>query len=347
MVEILDGPIVGAGARPDSSRWRVIVGTDVESGKPVSLPAAGINLLVSGPSGSGKSYVAGLLIEQLAGLGYSVLVIDPEGDHELLGRLAGVAAIGGRGTFPTTSQAVELMLSGPNALVLDLSQRSASDRAYALHHLPDLAEACRAAAGRPHWIVIDEAHGARRGQHHGEPPQQPAIRTPARHLPPRAPPAGHLLPDRWRDPQPRRPRRRRRRVALSGERATATASARPTIDRARTPLAQVLDGHPPIGPGLLLSQRRKPADRCRCSQPRRVHRRACSLRARRGPPPRDRGRVLSLGPGCVPQRRARLRGRSHRRTVPTVRSAWRGGRSRRLGQGAHRIRSRRRHWSDR
>ena len=124
VVEILDGPIVGAGARPDSSRWRVIVGTDVESGEPVSLPAAGINLLVSGPSGSGKSYVAGLLIEQLAGLGYSVLVIDPEGDHELLGRLAGVTAIGGRGTFPTTSQAIELMLSGPNALVLDLSQRS-------------------------------------------------------------------------------------------------------------------------------------------------------------------------------------------------------------------------------
>ena len=187
---------------------------------------------------------------------------------------------------------------------------------------------------RPAALDRDRRSSRRaRGQHHGEPPQQPAIRTSARHLPPRASPAGHLLPDRWRDPQPRRPRRRRRRVALSGERAAATASARPTIDRARTPLAQVLDGHPPIGAGLLLSQRRKPADGCRCSQPRRVHRRACSLRARRGPPPRHRGRVLSLGPGRVPQRRARLRGRSHRRTVPTVRSAWRGGRSRTTWSG--------------
>jgi hydroxymethylpyrimidine pyrophosphatase-like HAD family hydrolase len=160
VAEILDGPIVRAGTRPHRSRWRVTLGTDVDTGEPVTLPAAGINLLISGPSGSGKSFAAGLLIEQLAALEYSVLVIDPEGDHALLGRLAGVTTIGGSGGFPTTSQAIELMLSGPSALVLDLSQRSASDRAYALHHLPDLAEACRAAAGRPHWIVIDEAHGA-------------------------------------------------------------------------------------------------------------------------------------------------------------------------------------------
>ena len=36
---------------------------------------------VTGTPQRGKSYVAGLIAERLIGLGYCVVVIDPEGDH--------------------------------------------------------------------------------------------------------------------------------------------------------------------------------------------------------------------------------------------------------------------------
>ncbi|MGH4011873.1 MAG: hypothetical protein ACRDTH_27545 [Pseudonocardiaceae bacterium] len=41
----------------------------------------------AGDSGTGKLYVTGLLAEQMINLGYSVLLIDPEGDHTGLGSL--------------------------------------------------------------------------------------------------------------------------------------------------------------------------------------------------------------------------------------------------------------------
>jgi adenylylsulfate kinase-like enzyme len=47
----------------------------------VFLPVRGWNILVTGESGSGKSWVTGLLAEQGILAHYSVCVIDPEGDY--------------------------------------------------------------------------------------------------------------------------------------------------------------------------------------------------------------------------------------------------------------------------
>jgi len=51
------------------------------------VPGSPANILICGETGAGKSYVAGLMIEQWITVGYTVLVIDMEGDHAALGRL--------------------------------------------------------------------------------------------------------------------------------------------------------------------------------------------------------------------------------------------------------------------
>jgi len=64
-------------------------------GEEFSLAVRGRNILVAGDAKSGKSWAAGLLCEQLILHGYSVCMIDPEGDYRSLEALPGVAAIGG------------------------------------------------------------------------------------------------------------------------------------------------------------------------------------------------------------------------------------------------------------
>ena len=72
-----------------ASRWRR------PGGQAVTLPASQINVAVCGGTGTGKSYLAGLICEQLIGLCYSLVVFDPEGDHVGLGELRGVLVTGG------------------------------------------------------------------------------------------------------------------------------------------------------------------------------------------------------------------------------------------------------------
>ena len=50
----------------------------------------GVNLLIQGDPIAGKSWLAGVLIERLLGRRYSLCVIDPEGDYQVLAPLPGV-----------------------------------------------------------------------------------------------------------------------------------------------------------------------------------------------------------------------------------------------------------------
>ena len=56
------------------------------------MPGSQTSVLISGETGAGKSYLAGLLAERWIAAGYSVLVIDREGDHVGLAQRPGAAA---------------------------------------------------------------------------------------------------------------------------------------------------------------------------------------------------------------------------------------------------------------
>lgn len=141
---------------PASRRWQVTLGQS-ESGGRVRMPASQANVLFVGDSGVGKSYAAGLLAERLIDLGYSVCVLDPEGDHGPLGHLHQVLALGGTGPLPPAKNVPELLKQQLGSLVVDLSLLDEDQRArYAAELLQALHEE-RSRSGLPHWIIVDEA----------------------------------------------------------------------------------------------------------------------------------------------------------------------------------------------
>jgi hypothetical protein len=138
-------------------RWRVEVGR-TDGGTSVSLPASQINVLVTGGSGSGKSYVAGGLIEQLLPMGYSVLAIDPEGDYRSMVGLRGMLVFGGHDELPPPERVRQFLTHRFGSVVLDLSQLAHADRSDYLHRGAPELERLRNETGLPHWIIVDEAH---------------------------------------------------------------------------------------------------------------------------------------------------------------------------------------------
>lgn len=64
VAELLRGPVLRGRAHVHSRRWQLTLGTG-EGGKPVTLPASQLNVAVCGATGAGKSYLAGLMCEQL------------------------------------------------------------------------------------------------------------------------------------------------------------------------------------------------------------------------------------------------------------------------------------------
>ena len=84
VAELLTGPHVSGARRWCPPRWWVEIGT-FDDGTPVKVPGSQARMLVTGPAGSGKSYLVGLMAEQWIQAGYCVLLLDPEGDHVELG----------------------------------------------------------------------------------------------------------------------------------------------------------------------------------------------------------------------------------------------------------------------
>jgi hypothetical protein len=139
------------------ARRRLLLGY-TEDGREFSLAVRGRNVLVAGDAKSGKSWVAGLLCEQLILHGYCVCVIDPEGDYRSLEALPGVTALGGEDPPPTPRELLRALRYPDRSVVIDLSHRSQDDKIeYIRAVLPALNE-IRNRTGLPHRILVDEAH---------------------------------------------------------------------------------------------------------------------------------------------------------------------------------------------
>ena len=156
VAELLRGPILAGGAPIYPSRRQITLGYD-ESGSAVALPASQLNVAVCGGTGSGKSYLAGMMCEQLIRLGYSLVVAYPEGDHLGLGVLPNVLVLGERGrSLPEPKGVVRLMRYA--SVVVDLSDLDATSQVSWSVALPREVEAHRDQTGLPQWVVVDEAH---------------------------------------------------------------------------------------------------------------------------------------------------------------------------------------------
>lgn len=124
-------------------------------GAELAFKPYGHNILIAGPSASGKSTFATGLIERLTERSYQLCVIDPEGDY---GTLSDLVTLGSR-LRPPDIEEVLAVLSDPAAnVVVNLLGIPLADRPAFFAELFPSLQAMRARTGRPHWILIDEVH---------------------------------------------------------------------------------------------------------------------------------------------------------------------------------------------
>ena len=139
---------------PRLTRHWVLVGTRAD-GTEMRLDPYGPCLLVAGASGSGKSTFATSFMEQLATAGYQSCIIDPEGDYS---SREDAIVLGNNDNPPAMEEILDVLKAPDQHVVVNLLGIALNDRpAFFAALLPRLQE-MRARLGRPHWIVIDEAH---------------------------------------------------------------------------------------------------------------------------------------------------------------------------------------------
>lgn len=138
-----------------NGRRRLLLGHD-DAG-PITLAVRDRNVLVTGDPRSGKSWVAGLLSEQLMLARYSAAIIDPEGDYRTLEALPGVRVVG-EDRLPGPGDLERAFRFPDSSLIVDLSHAAYALKVDTLQAmLPALAR-LRRRRGLPHRVVVDEAH---------------------------------------------------------------------------------------------------------------------------------------------------------------------------------------------
>jgi phosphoglycolate phosphatase (TIGR01487 family) len=121
----------------------------------VRVPPYGPNILVAGPSGSGKSTLTSGFIERLIEKSYQVCTVDPEGDYVADPSLV---TIGDQGRVPSINEVLGVLQDPDVHVNVNLLGVRLLDRPHFFTELFFNLQAMRARIGRPHWLVLDEAH---------------------------------------------------------------------------------------------------------------------------------------------------------------------------------------------
>lgn len=156
VAELIDGLIADdlVALEPRLGRHELRIGESLDRA-PVTVPPFARNLLLVGPSGAGKSSLTTAFLEALREHGYQFCLIDPEGDH---GSFPDAVTLGRSDRPPTVDEAIEVLQDPSRNLVVDLLGIPLSERPEFFETvLPRLNE-MRVRFGRPHWIIVDEAH---------------------------------------------------------------------------------------------------------------------------------------------------------------------------------------------
>ncbi len=121
----------------------------------VSLPAYSGPILVCGSSGSGKSSLANQIVDSIAAQGYQFCIVDPEGDYE---SFEGAVVLGGPSAAPQIEEVIHVLEQPDTNVVVCLTGVPIPDRPpFFLQLLAGLIQ-LRIKTGRPHWLILDEAH---------------------------------------------------------------------------------------------------------------------------------------------------------------------------------------------
>jgi hydroxymethylpyrimidine pyrophosphatase-like HAD family hydrolase len=141
---------------PKKPRRVVTLGKD-EQGNAVTVPAAGVSMLVTGGARSGKSSFVIRILDRLADCGYQYCVLDTRGEYLDFNP---AVVFGTRSHGPDAAEILSaLEKPGVHAVVCLVAVPEAERGGFVAKLLRSLL-ALRGKTGRPHWIVVDEAQEA-------------------------------------------------------------------------------------------------------------------------------------------------------------------------------------------
>jgi HAD superfamily hydrolase (TIGR01484 family) len=154
VIEVIQALLETDLAEFDPPNRQIVIGAN-QQGKEVGLSAYGSGLLIAGQSGGGKSKTTLGILENIVKGGYQFCLVDPEGDYD---GFANAVAIGDAQHPPSVDEVCQLLNNPTTSTIVNLLGYSIEDRPhFFVSLLPRLIE-MRATVGRPHWIVLDEAH---------------------------------------------------------------------------------------------------------------------------------------------------------------------------------------------
>jgi len=135
-------------------RHGILVGHDRE-GREVYLEPHRGTVLIAGSSGIGKSTIATALTERMVEKALEFCVFDPEGDYA---ELDGAVSVGDPKSAPILDETLNLLRKlSANVVVNTQALRVPERPTFFAKILPQVLS-LRARTGRPHWLLIDEAH---------------------------------------------------------------------------------------------------------------------------------------------------------------------------------------------
>jgi hypothetical protein len=137
----------------DLARRRIVVGH--EGDREITIDPYAANILVCGTSGSGKSTFTQAVLERLSRNSYQFAIVDPEGDFTTFDS---AVVLGGPQREPLLDEIVDVLRDPHDNVVVNLLGVALDHRPeFFMKLLPAFSE-LRARTGRPHWVVVDEAH---------------------------------------------------------------------------------------------------------------------------------------------------------------------------------------------
>jgi hydroxymethylpyrimidine pyrophosphatase-like HAD family hydrolase len=149
---LVDSDLEALNARLTQSRLPIGRALD---GSDVCVDWQAGNFLVAGPSGAGKTMITTTLLESLSKAHFQFCVVDPEGDYDELSNAIPLRSGDQRALIDEAMRVLDHL--DENAVVSLMDIRLADRPLFLQLLLPRVLE-LRATTGRPHWIVIDEAH---------------------------------------------------------------------------------------------------------------------------------------------------------------------------------------------
>jgi hydroxymethylpyrimidine pyrophosphatase-like HAD family hydrolase len=135
-------------------RHGLLVGQD-RAGEKVYLEPHRGTVLIAGSSGIGKSTLATAITERMVEKSLEFCVFDPEGDFA---ELEGAVSVGDPKTPPILDESLNLLRKLSANVVVNTQALRLDERPTFFARILPQVLSLRARTGRPHWLLIDEAH---------------------------------------------------------------------------------------------------------------------------------------------------------------------------------------------